>query len=477
MRRGFDHGSALLITGEAGVGKTALLDRVVSDMTDGTLGVSLDTAAGVGLVRAAGVEFETDVSYAALNELLLPLREAMSGVHSPARAALAVALGLEQGPSSDRLLVATAALTLLRQAGEHRPPGRGGRRRLVRTVPAPSCSGSWLDDSGGSQVALARGHANGGRDVLRAQRACRPTTSPRSPPVLAADSDRYHPASLSASATRCWPPPGQSLALHELAATVQDIPSGTLPDAPPAEPAIEFLFEMRVRRLPTPPVTSSSRGSGGDRETCACCRPLMHTAVDWHDSGPRRTGPDRGGSTWRRAASLPSSADPLGSGPDGDAAKQADGTPGAAGPVHRPARSLAHGTWRKRPSMSTSARQNSWNRSHIGSCSEETEQARSPPWSARPTSARTIKGASDGLRPLRMSGQASRGHRDTRPSSSIRRRQKPLTPLEPCTRPSPPSICSSAATGTSPPLTARSSASSKLPVEARSPSSTSRTSR
>ena len=38
VRRGFDHGSALLITGEAGVGKTALLDRVVSDMTDGTLG-------------------------------------------------------------------------------------------------------------------------------------------------------------------------------------------------------------------------------------------------------------------------------------------------------------------------------------------------------------------------------------------------------------------------------------------------------
>ena len=251
VRRGFDHGSALLITGEAGVGKTALLDRVVSDMTDGTLGVSLDTAAGVGLVRAAGVEFETDVSYAALNQLLLPLREAMSGVHSPARAALAVALGLEQGPSSDRLLVATAALTLLRQAAEHRP--------LLVVVDDVA----WLDRAsavvfgfvarrlGGSQVALLA--ATRTEDETFFERAGLSTydLAPLAASAAARLLDRYHPGLPQRVRDQVLATSqGSPLALHELAATVQDIPSGTLPDVLPLSRRLSSLFEMRVRRLP-----------------------------------------------------------------------------------------------------------------------------------------------------------------------------------------------------------------------------------
>jgi DNA-binding CsgD family transcriptional regulator len=104
-------GATLLLTGEPGVGKTALLDA------------AHDTAmvAGIRVLRAAGVEFEADVSFSGLNQVLLPLGEELAELNAAYQDALKVAMGLIAGPPSDRLVVSNAALALLRQATVGRP--------------------------------------------------------------------------------------------------------------------------------------------------------------------------------------------------------------------------------------------------------------------------------------------------------------------------------------------------------------------
>jgi DNA-binding CsgD family transcriptional regulator len=104
------HGGALLVSGEPGIGKSALLDAAEQ----------LATAAGIRVIRAAGADFE-DVSYFGLNQLLLPLRGDLNRLDRPQRNALNVALGFSDGPAYDRLVVSNAALALLCQAAADRP--------------------------------------------------------------------------------------------------------------------------------------------------------------------------------------------------------------------------------------------------------------------------------------------------------------------------------------------------------------------
>ena len=104
-------GEALVLVGDAGVGKTALLD--VAARHAGSLGVSV--------IRAAGAEFEADISFAALHQSLLPLLNGLEELRPSHRDALAVALGLGEGRAPDRLVVAGAALELVRCAGEEQP--------------------------------------------------------------------------------------------------------------------------------------------------------------------------------------------------------------------------------------------------------------------------------------------------------------------------------------------------------------------
>ena len=101
-------GEALLLCGEAGAGKTALLDAAASEP-------------GTRVLRAAGVEFEADMAYSALHQVLIPLHEELSQLSDTHRAALNVALGFGEGPAPDRLVVSNAALTLLRDTAATRP--------------------------------------------------------------------------------------------------------------------------------------------------------------------------------------------------------------------------------------------------------------------------------------------------------------------------------------------------------------------
>ncbi|KUN18839.1 LuxR family transcriptional regulator [Streptomyces antibioticus] len=105
------HGAALLLSGEAGIGKTAILDAVAAQAA----------ADGVRVLRVSGVQFETDISYAGLNQLLLPLIESFDLLDSGHRNALKVAVGIGSGPAPERLLTATAALLLLRRVALDTP--------------------------------------------------------------------------------------------------------------------------------------------------------------------------------------------------------------------------------------------------------------------------------------------------------------------------------------------------------------------
>jgi len=104
-------GWAFLLVGEPGAGKTALLDAVADAAGE----------AGTGVLRAAGVEFEADLTYSGLHQVLLPLFGQFERLGAAHRDALNVALGYGEGPPPDRLLVSTATLTVLCQAAAARP--------------------------------------------------------------------------------------------------------------------------------------------------------------------------------------------------------------------------------------------------------------------------------------------------------------------------------------------------------------------
>ena len=104
-------GGAFLLVGEPGAGKTALLDAA-ADAAEET---------GIQVLRAGGVEFEADLTYSGLNQVLLPVFGQFERLGATHRDALNVALGYGDGPPPDRLLVSTATLAVLLQAAAARP--------------------------------------------------------------------------------------------------------------------------------------------------------------------------------------------------------------------------------------------------------------------------------------------------------------------------------------------------------------------
>jgi DNA-binding CsgD family transcriptional regulator len=100
---------SLVLRGDVGVGKTALLDYAA------------DRAAEMMVLRAAGVEVESDLDFAGLHSLVRPITDKLQELPGPQRAALAAALGLESADGTDRFLVSAAALTLLAAAAEDGP--------------------------------------------------------------------------------------------------------------------------------------------------------------------------------------------------------------------------------------------------------------------------------------------------------------------------------------------------------------------
>src|SRR5690242_2018814 len=99
----------LVLRGEPGVGKTALLDNTVG------------SAASMRVARVAGVESEMELAFAALQQLCAPMLDGLERLPGPQRDALGVAFGLRAGTVPDRFLVGLAALSLLSEVAEQQP--------------------------------------------------------------------------------------------------------------------------------------------------------------------------------------------------------------------------------------------------------------------------------------------------------------------------------------------------------------------
>jgi DNA-binding CsgD family transcriptional regulator len=100
---------ALVVRGEPGVGKTALLEYLV------------EQAQGCRVIRAGGVQSEMELAYAGLHQLLAPALVHLERLPGPQRDALRTAFGIAPGAAPDRFFVALAVLTLLSDVAEERP--------------------------------------------------------------------------------------------------------------------------------------------------------------------------------------------------------------------------------------------------------------------------------------------------------------------------------------------------------------------
>jgi DNA-binding CsgD family transcriptional regulator len=99
----------VVLRGEAGVGKSALLDYV-SERVDGWR-----------VAHAVGVESEMELAYSGLHQLCAPMVDYLDRLPDPQREALATVFGLSGGDPPDRFLVGLATLTLLADAAEEEP--------------------------------------------------------------------------------------------------------------------------------------------------------------------------------------------------------------------------------------------------------------------------------------------------------------------------------------------------------------------
>jgi DNA-binding CsgD family transcriptional regulator len=100
---------SLVIRGEAGIGKTALLEYLI------------ETAPDLTVLRAGGVESEMELAYSNLHLLCGPMLARLKQLPGPQREALETVFGLSVGPPPDRFLVGLGVLSLLSEAAEERP--------------------------------------------------------------------------------------------------------------------------------------------------------------------------------------------------------------------------------------------------------------------------------------------------------------------------------------------------------------------
>src|ERR671914_2836705 len=94
IRRG--ESRSLVLRGEAGIGKTALLEYLIASAPDATI------------VRAVGVQSDMELPYAALHQLCGPLLDRLENLPPPQRQAMEIVFGLSTGEAPDRFLVGLA---------------------------------------------------------------------------------------------------------------------------------------------------------------------------------------------------------------------------------------------------------------------------------------------------------------------------------------------------------------------------------
>jgi DNA-binding CsgD family transcriptional regulator/tetratricopeptide (TPR) repeat protein len=137
-----ERGAVLVLHGEAGVGKTRLMEYAP------------EAAEDFRTIRISGVEGEMELPFAAVQQLVSPFAELTEQLPGPQREALGVAFGLSSGPAPDRFLVGLATLGVLSEAAEGRP--------LLALVD----DAQWLDDSSAHALAFVARRLAAERIVL-----------------------------------------------------------------------------------------------------------------------------------------------------------------------------------------------------------------------------------------------------------------------------------------------------------------------
>ena len=125
------HSGVLVLRGEAGFGKTSLLEHAIESASDLTV------------LRAVGVESQVELAFAALHQLCAPVLDGLGRLPGPQRDALAITFGLSAGPVPDRFFVGLAMLSLLSEAAQERP--------LLCVID----DAQWLDRASGQALAFA----------------------------------------------------------------------------------------------------------------------------------------------------------------------------------------------------------------------------------------------------------------------------------------------------------------------------------
>jgi DNA-binding CsgD family transcriptional regulator len=128
VRRG--ESRSLVLRGEAGIGKTALLEYLIASAPDLTV------------VRAVGVESEMELAFASLHQLCGPLLDRLDRLPPPQRQAMEIVFGKSAGAAPDRFLVGLAVLSLFAAVAEERP--------LLCVVD----DAQWLDQTSGQTLAF-----------------------------------------------------------------------------------------------------------------------------------------------------------------------------------------------------------------------------------------------------------------------------------------------------------------------------------
>jgi DNA-binding CsgD family transcriptional regulator len=239
-------GDALLLSGDPGVGKTSLLD----------LAAVLAADSGIRLLRATGSQFEADISYAALHQLLLPCLPEVPALSPLLAGALNVALALGAGPPPAQLLVATAVLTLLEQAAKEQPvllivddlPWLDRASALVLGMMARRLAGLPVALLAASRTGELSFFDQGNLPIVRvaplSEEAATELLTNRFPVMTARVQRRLLDTAL-----------GNPLALLELPVSLGGLTStvaGNLPEALPLSNRLQNAFASRVQALPTP---------------------------------------------------------------------------------------------------------------------------------------------------------------------------------------------------------------------------------
>jgi DNA-binding CsgD family transcriptional regulator len=237
-------GDALLLSGDPGVGKTSLLGVAAAVAAD----------SGFGLLRATGSQFEADISYAALHQLLRPCLDQLPELSPMLAGALNVALDLGVGPPPAQLLVASAVLALLELAAKEAPlllviddlPWLDRASALVLGMVARRLTGLPVGLLAASRTGEPNFFEHGSLPV-----ALVPPLSDQAATELLAS--RYPALTARVRLRLLDTARGNPLALLELPVSLGDLAqavAGTLPAALPLSHRLQRVFAARIQSLP-----------------------------------------------------------------------------------------------------------------------------------------------------------------------------------------------------------------------------------